>query len=72
MQVFRVKGETHGKIRRIEDNAKCRHLENFTFKGTVRQVFICLRPRTPYPPPLIVYVTVYLFTQGRGGELNQR
>jgi hypothetical protein len=50
-------------------------------KGTLRQVFICLRPRTPYPspPPLhTVYVyKVYLFTQESGdwggwGELNQR
>jgi hypothetical protein len=35
-------------------------------------VFICLRPRTPYPPPFLytVYVyAVYFFTQvgGRGG-----
>ncbi len=40
-------------------------------------MFICLRPRTRYPPPPVhtVYVyIVYLFTQGRevGGELNQR
>ncbi len=41
-------------------------------------MFICLRPRTPYPPPFLytVYVyAVYLFTQvrgGGGGELNQR
>jgi hypothetical protein len=60
-------------------SAKCRHLHKFTCKGTLRQVFICLRPRTPYPPPKYcsVYVyTVYLFIQGRGlgggGELNQR
>ncbi len=35
------------KIGLIEGNAKCRHLNNMTCKGTLRQVFICLRPRTP-------------------------
>jgi hypothetical protein len=38
------------------------HLQKLTCKGTLRQVFICLRPRTPYP---LVY-TVYLFTEGKG------
>ncbi len=38
------------KIRLIEGNAKCRHLKKLTCKGTSRQVFICLRPRTPYFP----------------------
>ncbi len=58
------------KIRLIEGNAKCRHLKKFICKGTLRQVFICLRLRTPPPQPLRkVYVyTVYLFTQGRGPE----
>jgi hypothetical protein len=56
----------------IDNKAKCRHLKTFTCKGTLRQVFICLRPipsYDPIPPPLhIVYVyTVYLFTQGWGG-----
>jgi len=47
-------------------------------KGTLRQVFICLRPKTPYPPSYTLYMcigTVYLFIQegeGAGGELNQR
>jgi hypothetical protein len=57
--------------RLIEGNAKCRHLQKLTYKETLRQVLICLRPRSPnsLPPPLhTVYVyTVYLFTQGRGG-----
>jgi hypothetical protein len=50
--------------------------KKLTFKGSLRQVFICLRPRTPYPPLHTVYVyTVYLFTQRKvkgWGELNQR
>jgi hypothetical protein len=36
------------KIRLLEGNAKCRHLEKLTYKGTLRQMFICLRP-----PPLL-------------------
>ncbi len=36
------------KIRLIEGNAKRRYLKKLTFIGTLRQVFICLRP----PPPL--------------------
>jgi hypothetical protein len=35
------------KIRLIESNAKC-YLKKLTCKGTLRQVFICLRP-----PPLV-------------------
>ncbi len=58
------------KIRLIEGSAKCRHLKKITSKGTLRQVFICLRPKIPYrpPPPLhaVSVYTVYLFTQGRG------
>jgi hypothetical protein len=37
------------QVRVIKGNAKCRHLKKFTCKGTLRKVFICLRPRTPYP-----------------------
>jgi hypothetical protein len=47
----------------------------FTRKGTLRQVIICRRPKTPYPPPPAplhsVYVyTVYLFTKGGGGGVE--
>ncbi len=57
------------KIRLIESNAKFRHLTSLTCKGTLRQVFICLRPRTPYPPPLTHCIHVYsiLIHTGRGG-----
>jgi hypothetical protein len=59
------------KIRLIEGYAKCLHLRKSTFKGTLRQVFICLRPRTPYLSLYNVYVyTVYLFTQRRGGRVE--
>jgi hypothetical protein len=65
-------GTWRRKIRLIEGNAICRQLTK-TCKGTLRQVFICLRPRVSYSPlPLThckrVYSTVHLFTQGRGGE----
>ncbi len=61
------------KIRLIEGNAICRHLKKLTCKGALRQMFISLRPKTPYPPLHTVYVyTVYFFTQGRGRGLNQR
>jgi hypothetical protein len=36
------------KIRLIESNPKCRYLKKLTYKETLRQGFICLRP-----PPLL-------------------
>ncbi len=60
------------KITLIEGNAKCRQLQRLICKGTLRQVFICLRPRTPYPTLHTVYVyTVYVLIHtgdGGGGE----
>jgi len=35
------------KMRLIENKEKCRYLKSLSWKGTLRQVFICLRP-----PPL--------------------
>ncbi len=60
------------KIRREEGKVKCRHLKKLTYKGTLRQMFICLRPRTLYPPPppyTLHTCTVYglLFHTGKGG-----
>jgi hypothetical protein len=53
--------------------------KKFNCNGTLRQVFICLRtpPLLRPIPPLFtrcirVYCTVCLFTQRRGGEMNQR
>ncbi len=34
----------HGLINYMDLKAKCRHLKKLTCKGTLRQVFICLRP----------------------------
>ncbi len=50
------------KIRLIEGKAKC-HLKKLACKGILRQVFICLRPRTLYPPPL----TLYTYSHREGG-----
>ncbi len=49
------------KIRLIETNAKCRHLKKLTCKGTLRHVFICLRPKTPNSPPYTLF-SVYVYT----------
>ncbi len=71
----RIKGTNCRKIRLKEGNAKCHHLKKLTCKGTLRLVFICLRPRTPYHQPTqTVYVnTVYLsHREGERGKLNQR
>jgi hypothetical protein len=57
------------KIGLIVGNAKCRHLKILTCKGTLRQVFICLRPRTLYPPP--PHTHTYSQQGGGGGGLNQ-
>jgi hypothetical protein len=46
-----VKSSDNGyrrKLTLLEDNAKYRHLKILTCKGTLRQVFICLRLRTAY------------------------
>jgi hypothetical protein len=38
-------------INYVDTKAKCRHIKKFTYKGTSRQVFICLRlPSTPITP----------------------
>jgi hypothetical protein len=63
-------------LRLIEGNAKCRHLKKLTCEGILWQVFICLRPRTPYPPPLThcVRVIQYTYSQRKGAreESNQK
>jgi hypothetical protein len=40
----------HGLINYMNTKAKCRHLQKLTSKGTLQQVFICLRP-----PPLLCF-----------------
>ncbi len=60
------------RIKLIEDNAKCRHRNKMTCKGTLRHVFICLWTRTPYPPPLhtitfIHYIVLLIHTRKGGG-----
>ncbi len=63
------------KIRLIEGNAKCRHLKKLTLKGALQQVFICLWPRKPYPPPplthcILVYSTLIHTAKGGGGRVD--
>jgi hypothetical protein len=57
------------KIRLIEGDEKCRHLKKLTCKKDFAAGFN-LSEAQNLPPPLdTVYVyTVYLFTQGSGGE----
>ncbi len=45
---YAVHGAVHGLINYIDTKAKCRHRKKLTCRGTLRQVFICLRP-----PPLL-------------------
>jgi hypothetical protein len=65
--------QNHGQINYIDTKAKCRHLQEITCKGTLRQVLICLRPRTQYPPPYTLYTFIqytYSHREGyRGGEV---
>ncbi len=56
------------KIKLIEGSAKCHHLNKFTCKGTLRQVFICLWPKTP-GTPYLVYILIH--TERGWGELIQ-
>jgi hypothetical protein len=62
----------HGLINYIDTKAKFRHLQKFTCKGTLRQVFICLRfhpSYDPIPPPPIHCILVFciLIHTGKGG-----
>jgi hypothetical protein len=46
-------------------------LKNLTYKGTLRQVFICVRPRTPKPPftHCIHVYSIFIHT-GKGGGVE--
>ncbi len=57
-----VEDKKHSKIRLIEGKAKFRHLNKLTCKGTLRLVFISLRPKTPYPPPPYALYTCIQYT----------
>jgi hypothetical protein len=67
-----LEGGIRRKIRLIEGNAKRRHLKKFTCKGTLRQVFICLRPPPllwPHILPYTLCICVYckLIHTGKAG-----
>ncbi len=52
-----VIGSARELINHIDTKSKCRHVKKFTCKGTLRQMFICLRP-----PPLLWPHTPLLHT----------
>ncbi len=60
----------HALINYIDIKAKCHNLKKLTCKGTLRQVFICLRP------PLHTVYILYTYSHREGvegwEELNQR
>ena len=58
------------KRRLIVSNTKCRQLKKLTCKGTLRQVFICQRPITSYPPPPYTLYTCmqYTYSHREGGR----
>jgi hypothetical protein len=58
------------KIRLIEGNAKCRHLNKFTCKGTVRQVFIRVY-RLVIQSVMLVLQEHHKQNPRRGGGLRQ-
>jgi hypothetical protein len=58
-------------IRVIEGNAKCRHPRKLTCKGTLQQVFICLRLRTPYSLPYTLYTCIQYTGRGMRESLTR-
>ncbi len=73
MLIYCYAPEYHGcdrrTIRIIEGNARCRRLKKLACKETLRQVFICLRPRTPSPPytHCIRVCSILIHTEKGGG-----
>ncbi len=59
---LRKKHKTHRRQCKMSSSKK------LTCKGTLRQVFICVRPRTPYPSPHSHYSILYFFTTGKRGR----
>ncbi len=62
------------KTKILRRQSKMSLYKKFTCTGTSLQVFICLWPRTPYPPPLAHCIRVYsiLIRTGKGVEVNQK
>jgi hypothetical protein len=55
-------------IRLIEGKTKCRHLNKLTLKGTLRHVFICLRPKPQIPPYTLYTCIQYTYSHREGGR----
>jgi hypothetical protein len=65
-------GVDHRKIRLIEGNAKCRHLKKVPCKGTLWQVFICMRPGPPRLTRCLHVYSILIHTGTGGGEPERR
>jgi hypothetical protein len=55
----------------MKANAKCRHLKKLASKGTLPQVFICLRPRNPYPLTTYTVYSIFIHTGKVGGRVEK-
>ncbi len=60
------------QIRLIEGNAECHKNKRLTWKGTLRQMFICLRPRIPYPPHTLYTCIQHTYSHRKGEESSTR
>jgi hypothetical protein len=57
-------------IDHVETKIKCRHLKKFICEGTLRQMFICLRPRTPFLPTTHCIRVQYTYSHREGGRVE--
>jgi hypothetical protein len=70
MQLARCYWSERRYMRLTKGNAKCRHLKKLTYKETLRQVFIFLRPRTPSAPLTRCTCIQYTYSHREGGRIE--